>query len=427
MKQTIKNLIAKLLAMLSKAIVKKYTPKVIMVTGSVGKTSTKDAIAAVLSCVHTVRASEKSFNSEFGVPLTIIGEKNPWNNIFGWLRVLESGVALLLFKHSYPEYLVLEVGADKPGDLARILDIVTPNAVVVTQLPDVPVHVEAYDSTQQVRIEEFSPVLALPANSIVIINSEDTHANDMVSGLGHRISTFGFAQGSDVHIQNVQVSMQNGKLSGMSCALSSLNFTTEFMLHGALGKHLLYAPAAAYALGKALNLSNEDLQCGLDTFTPPAGRMRLFDGRHDSTIIDDTYNSSPIAVREALDILSLLTNGRRIAVLGDMMELGVHSMEEHEKVGELVAKCSDAFFAVGVRMKDAARVAIDSGLDASSVFMYSSSREALADIEKFIKEGDNVLVKGSQSMRMEHITKVLLKNKEDAKSLVRQEKEWKKR
>ena len=156
MKSLLKPLIALSLAFLAHAVVRRYRPCIVMVTGSVGKTATKDAVAAVLSSRFHVRKSEKSFNSEFGVPFTVLGVGNPWNNPLAWLSVIQSALALLFLPNHYPNMLVLEVGADRPGDLARILRVATPDVVVVTRLPDIPVHVEAYASPGAVREEEFS-------------------------------------------------------------------------------------------------------------------------------------------------------------------------------------------------------------------------------------------------------------------------------
>src|SRR3954466_11048238 len=121
MKDFLKARFADILAYLARGVISKYKPKVIMVTGSVGKTSTKDAVAAALGERYHLRASEKSYNSEFGVPLTIFGSSNPWNNLSSWLVVVKQAFALLLLPNHYPNLLVLEVGADRPGDLAKIL------------------------------------------------------------------------------------------------------------------------------------------------------------------------------------------------------------------------------------------------------------------------------------------------------------------
>src|SRR5690606_26085163 len=123
----------------AKTILSKYKPKVVAITGSVGKTSTKDAVYLVLTNFFTVRKSQKSFNSEIGVPLTIIGCGSGWNSAYLWLKNILKGFSLIIFKHKYPEWLVLEVGADRPGDIKSIAKWLKPDVVVITRISEVPV------------------------------------------------------------------------------------------------------------------------------------------------------------------------------------------------------------------------------------------------------------------------------------------------
>src|SRR6266481_2208749 len=183
MKRLLRRLFAFFLAVLARGVIRTYQPKIVMITGSVGKTSTKDAVAAALSQGYLVRKSEKSYNSEFGVPLTILGAKNPWDNPVAWLKVFGEALALRFLPNLYPNLLVLEVGADRPGDLAKIMNIARPDAVVVTRLPDVPVHVEAYATPAAVREEEFYPAYGLDDGMPLVLNAEDAHAQDMSARL----------------------------------------------------------------------------------------------------------------------------------------------------------------------------------------------------------------------------------------------------
>ena len=422
MKPFLRSLVASILAVLARVIIAKYRPIVVMVTGSVGKTSTKDAVAAALGAHYHLRASEKSYNSEFGVPLTIIGSKNPWENASAWIRVFQEALALILLPNHYPALLVLEVGADRPGDLARILRVATPDAVVVTKLPDVPVHVEAYASPQAVRDEEFRPAYALGAGCPLIISSDDEHAVKMASRLNANVITVGYANHSGVRIGTPVF-----KDGGMEASVHSCGNTYVLRAPNALGNAQLYAPAMALAVATTLHMTADEALEGLTAYAPPPGRARVLKGIRGSTLIDDSYNSSPSAVVEALRALPLVPGKRRIAVLGDMLELGRYSVEEHQKVGRLAHKSADALVTVGNRSEASQQAAIEAGMAHESVRGFATSLEASHALQESVEEGDVLLIKGSQGMRMERVVEQLLADPSDAQLLVRQDKEWKRR
>lgn len=422
MKHFLKSIVASLLAILARAIIRKYQPTIVMVTGSVGKTSTKDAVAAALSGRFLLRASEKSYNSEFGVPLTIIGAKNPWENPSAWAQVFQEALALIVFPNIYPRLLVLEVGADRPGDLKRILSIALPDAVVVTKLPEIPVHVEAYASPSAVREEEFLPALALAAGSPLIISADDKYAQIMASRLTANVITVGYSSDALMRIENPHF---NG--SDMEATLVDCDAHRTIRAKGSLGRPQLYAPAMAYALASALHLKPEEILTNLEGYLPPPGRARILRGIHGSILIDDSYNASPTAVEEALSGMQLVPGNRKIVALGDMLELGRYSMKEHERIGALVAGSADMIVTVGTRSRDALESAREHGLTHEATLGFESSLEAGHALAEIVKEGDVVLIKGSQSMRMERIVEVLLADPADARLLVRQDTEWKRR
>jgi UDP-N-acetylmuramoyl-tripeptide--D-alanyl-D-alanine ligase len=425
MKKLVRELGAWVLRLLATGIIRKYRPQVVMITGSVGKTSTKDAVACALTDHFYLRASEKSYNTEFGVPLTIFGAKNPWTNLFRWISVLEEALITLLFPNHYPKLLVLEVGADRPGDLARILRIATPDAVVVTRLPEVPVHVEAYATPQAVRDEEFAPAYALTAGAPLVIPSDDAYAKDMASRLFASVTTFGFSEESDVRIVDETIWEEEGRILGMKATLISENVRYELSVRRALGRPQLLAPAAAFALSRSLKLPVAVTLNSLTSYTPPPGRGRLLAGKHDSLLIDDSYNASPDAVLQSLATLALLKGKRRrIAVLGDMLELGRYSAHEHAHIGEEVRMSADLLVTVGIRARAIGEAAKACGMEETTVSSFTCAEDAGEYLSNLIEKGDAVLVKGSQSVRMERIMKVLLKNPEDAAMLVRQEPEW---
>ncbi|MDR3548497.1 MAG: UDP-N-acetylmuramoyl-tripeptide--D-alanyl-D-alanine ligase [Candidatus Pacebacteria bacterium] len=435
MRTTLKQFVAGMLAMLAREIVRKYRPKIIMITGSVGKTSTKDAVAAALSESFQVRKSEKSYNSDFGVPLTIFGVKNPWTSVLAWIGVIGEASALIIFPNHYPNLLVLEVGADRPGDLKRILKIAKPAAVVVTLLPNVPVHVEAYETPAAVREEEFLPATALPAGAPLIVSADDQYALTRARLVNARLMTFGMAEEADVRIEEVGVWEEDGMPFGMKASLVVEGKSHEMKVRGAFGRSQLYAPAAATAAAVSLGVPMKEALASLTGYVPPPGRGRIFAGKKGTVLLDDSYNSSPAAVEEALRSLELLRGGaplhgmerRRVAILGDMLELGRYSMAEHARIGHTAYECLDLLITVGARARTIGETAIQDGMAEGTVTSFNNSLDASHAVEDLLQEGDIVLVKGSQGIRLERIVKALLADSGDIHELVRQEQEWTKR
>jgi UDP-N-acetylmuramoyl-tripeptide--D-alanyl-D-alanine ligase len=180
MKDLIKKIIITILTWEAKAVLLKHKPFVIGVTGNLGKTSTKDAVYAVMKDHFHVRRSEKSMNSEFGVPLTVLGEKSAWNNPLKWLMVIVRGF-FVPFAKEYPTHLVLEVGADRPGDIKSIASWLKPNIVIVTQFGQVPVHIEFFKDREEVIAEKGYLVEALPFDGLFIYNSDDHDAKKLLA------------------------------------------------------------------------------------------------------------------------------------------------------------------------------------------------------------------------------------------------------
>jgi UDP-N-acetylmuramoyl-tripeptide--D-alanyl-D-alanine ligase len=401
-----------------------------MVTGSVGKTSTKDAVAAALSVKYNLRKSEKSYNSDFGMPFTIIGVGNPWANPAAWIKVFAHALSLIIYTRNYPKLLVLEVGADAPGDLAKILKITKPDVVVVTLLPDVPVHVEAYSTPYAVREEEFSPALALPEDAPLIISADDKFALSRSSKINKDVCTYGMS--ADANVRILDISIWQGKTEyevfGMLATIEVNKLKYALQVKGAIGRSQLYAPTAAVAAALTQKMTVDEAMKGLESYLPPPGRGRIFTGKKNTLLIDDTYNSSPAAVEEILKSLVLIPGKRRkIVVLGDMLELGRYSVAEHAHVGHLAKEVSDVLVTVGYRAKGISDAALADGMQEGSVMHFETSIEAALHVEEMLEEGDVVLVKGSQGIRMERIVRPLLADFTDTKDLVRQDAEWLKR
>lgn len=428
MKNLGKTIIAFLLGIVARAVVHRYQPRIVMVTGSVGKTSTKDAVAVTLATRYFVRKSEKSFNSEFGVPFTILGVGNPWGNPFAWLSVIRSALALLILPNHYPNMLVLETGADRPGDLARILRIATPHAVVVTRLPDVPVHVEAYTCPAAVREEEFSPAYTLSAGEPLILSADLPRALAMAKGTPARIVSFGSAPEATVRITDIDFYASDHAIVGMTARAAIGDEQGTLIVRGSVGRTQILPVAAALATAHAFNIPLNEAIEALEGYEPPPGRGRILAGVNASTIIDDSYNASPAANEEALATLKSFPHAtRRIAILGDMLELGRYSVQEHERIGALACASADLVIAVGIRARTFALAREHCKKKGAELMTFDDSRTAAKELPHIVQTGDVILVKGSQSIRMERVVESLLADRADTVKLVRQEPEWKRR
>lgn len=429
MRALLKKIIAFLLKLEARVVLKKYKPHIVAITGSVGKTSTKDAIFEVVAQDAYARKSEKSFNSEIGLPLTVLGRPNAWSNPIGWLENLFDGLVLCLSQHRYPDWLVLEVGADRPGDISSLASWLRVDVAVITRLPEVPVHVEFFDSPQAVKEEKASLIRALKPGGALVLYADDKE----VVGLRARapkaqVVTFGFSEDADVRAHQVEIlsDEHTGRPVGMRTQVVISGESGMLEVRGTIGAHAILPALAAVAVGRALGKSCAETLASLKHYEPPHGRMHIIEGEKQSFIIDDTYNSSPAAVAAALETFALLPGRRKIAVLGDMLELGRHSVEEHRKAGALAAKSVDLLVTVGFRARDIAQGALDAGMQESKILQYEQAEAAGKELEHLMKEGDILLVKGSQSMRMERIVEELMAEPERARDLlVRQDEEWK--
>ncbi|KKS30769.1 MAG: UDP-N-acetylmuramoyl-tripeptide-D-alanyl-D-alanine ligase [Parcubacteria group bacterium GW2011_GWA2_43_11] len=426
MKETIKKGIVAILIWEAKRVVRKFKPKIITVTGSVGKTGTKDAVYTILSQTEHARKSEKSFNSEIGVPLTVLGLPNAWSSMMGWIENIGEGFILPWRHNAYPDWLVLEIGVDRPGDIQR-LSWLNSDVVIFTQFPDVPVHVEYFASPEDVRKEKCKLKDTLKPEGTLIINADDSKmSSEEVREGQHRLS-YGFSEHATVRGYDYMIMYEEGKPVGISFTAQFQEKKAQVNLDGVLGRHHVYPLLAALTViiseGKAFEKSALDLS---NHILAP-GRMRLLQGMKGSTIVDDTYNSSPVAVRAGLEALTTLqVKGKKIVVLGDMLELGDFSVQEHKMIGELVATEADVFVAVGVRMLGAAELVQATKARCTSVMAFKTSEEAIKTLQEIIAEDDVVFVKGSQGMRMERIVEnIMLESPSAINLLVRQDSHWK--
>lgn len=413
------------LRVIARRILARFRPGIVGVTGSVGKTSTKRAIAAVLGSERRVRFSEESFNNEFGLPLTIIGE---WSDkelklvskeeppgvrilekIFFWLKVLRLGISRAFFGGSseYPEILVLEYGADKPGDINELVSIAPPSIGVITAVGEIPVHVEFYAGPEEVAREKGKLIEALPPTGFAILNADDETVTNLKDRTRAHVVTYGFTGEAEVRLLRFENLVEEGAPAGVAVRVEYAGSGVAVRLRGIFGKVQAYAAGAAAAVGVVFGMNLAKIAEALKAYAPAPHRMNLKKGVRESLVIDDCYNASPLSMCAALDTLRALPAKRKIAVVGDMLEIGKYAMQAHEAVGRLAAKVADVLVTVGPHAKLAADAARKSGLGKKDVVSFDEVDEAADAVEGLIKKGDLVLVKGSRAVHLEKIVEAI--------------------
>lgn len=423
-----------ILKLLSKVVIKKYNPIVLGITGSVGKTSTKEAVFSVLKNKFRVRRSVGSFNTEEGLPLAILGD---WSEnklklisqygetgkrirkIFLWVGIVVSGFLKLIFipKSKYPEILVLEYGADRPGDIDKLVQIATPQTGIITGVGEIPVHVEYYSGPEEVAKEKSKLISALPPSGLAVLNHDDWIVFNMKDLSKAETITFGFDEHSEIKASDMRYFFEeeDEANAGLSFKLNYEGKSVPFRLSSALGKHQIYAALAATAVGLHFNINLIEISEALEKMEFPKQRMKLVKGIRDSWIIDDTYNASPLSTQAALETLYEFGNkaisqkgkGRKVAVLGDMRELGVFTEKAHRLIGNLAGEKTEYLFTVGPAAKFIADSAFNQ-LPKENIRTFDSSEEAGEWLKGFVAEGDIVLVKGSRAMEMEKVVEALI-------------------
>jgi UDP-N-acetylmuramoyl-tripeptide--D-alanyl-D-alanine ligase len=419
MKNTFKKIIVKILTWQARIILLRYRPKIIAITGSVGKTSTKDAIFTVLSKFKTVRKSEKSFNSEIGLPLTILGLPNGWNNPLVWLENIIRGFWLVVWKKTYPEWLVLEVGAGKPGDISSITPWLSPD-------------IEFFGTAEKVIEEKSMLAFALKPKGVLILNHDDEKVFALHQKSKSRMASYGMHENATYRatypLYTYGAEGETDIPLGINFKLAYEGSTFPVMLPGIVGMHYVGQALAAIAVAHEVGCDLLTSINAISEFTTPRGRLSLIEGINESTIIDDTYNASPVAMEAAIEVLKELKGKRKIAVLGDMLELGKYTEEAHRAIGERVFDIADMLVVVGPRAKFIAEGAFDQGFSKKNIQAFDTSYAVAEFLKNTIKKGDLILMKGSQGVRLERAVATIMAHPEDAsKLLCRQERQWENR
>lgn len=426
----LKKAIQNILRSLATKVIRRHRPRIIAITGSVGKTSTKEAIFTVVSEKLHVRRNIKNYNNELGVPLTVLGEESGGSNPLRWLGIIWRGWRLSMKpSKSYPSVLVLEMGADHPGDISYLVKIAPPTIGVITSVG--PVHLEYFHKIEKVAHEKSEIIRSLPASGYAVLNADDDLIVPMRELTGAKVITYGFGESADVRAHDVNMDIESGDTGTMQ--IKGLRFKVTYrgsvfpvQLPGAVGRHQVYPVLAAMAVGSVLGYNAVEMTQRLERYRSPAGRMKIIPGIKQTTLIDDSYNSSPAAAKAALNTLrDLPVTGKKYAVLGDMAELGHYTEPGHREVGDRVVSCVDYLVTVGERARIISAAAMTAGFSHDQIYNFDDALSAGQFLQDRIQPGDALLVKGSQVVRMERIVKELMAQPDRAPELlVRQGPEW---
>lgn len=413
-----KNIVLLLIEFQTKRFLKKHKPKIIAVAGSVGKTSTKLAIASVLRQRFKVHSQEGNYNADVSVPMTIFDLPMPplarLKSPTEWLKQL--WYMELKIRRPFPfEVIVLELGTDHPGDIAHFQKYLRPDIGVVTAVA--PEHMEYFKTIDAVAQEELS---VANFSNLAVINRDDIDETFARYVTNSNIDTYGTSGVAEYHY--LIEDFEPGK--GFTGKFVSPEYGEQQVSLRLTGEHNIKSAVAAGVIGIKMGLSQKEIVDGMAAIQPVKGRMNALRGLLDSVIIDDTYNSSPVAALAALQTLYLFPNKQKIAILGSMNELGEFSQKAHEQVG---AMCDPTLLDWMVTIGDEAEkyLAPAAARRGCQVRSFRNPYDAGAFVHSVLHPHAAVLAKGSQNgVFAEEAVKLLLHDTADEQELVRQGADW---
>jgi UDP-N-acetylmuramoyl-tripeptide--D-alanyl-D-alanine ligase len=355
--------------------------KVIGITGSVGKSSTKELVASVLRQKYNTLKNRGNYNNEIGLPITL----------------LEAGYG--------QEAAVLEMGFYVPGEITFLCDIAHPIVGIVSNIGTV--HAERAGSQQEIVRGKTELVQALPPHGTAILNFDDPLVKGMAQKTDAWVFFYGLNSQADLWADDIQ-----------SLGLRGLRFTFHYdgqsiPVHTPLvGRHNVYTALRAAAAGLAFDLTWDEILRGLQQADAQL-RLSVMHLPNGALLLDDTYNAAPESTCAALDLLQDIPlptpDSRRVAVLGEMYELGQYEASGHQQVGAHAVGTCDILIGVGDRSKIITETALRSGMPAEQVHWLAEVHQAISFLKEFLMENDIVLVKGSHGLRMDRITRALEK------------------
>jgi UDP-N-acetylmuramoyl-tripeptide--D-alanyl-D-alanine ligase len=356
----------------------KFDPVVVGVTGSVGKTTTREMIAAVVAARGPVLKSAGNFNNEIGVPLTLF-ELN-----------------------SRHKTAVVEMAMRGPGQIEYLARIARPLIGVITNIHMS--HIELLGTLDAIADAKGELLDYLPKNGAAILNADDAYFDYLSRRSNARVVSFG--ESSKADIRAVSAGLDSKGCCNFEVVTPRGSFDVRIHVPG---EHNIKDALAAIAVGEVLEIPHDHMREALAGFKAPEKRSNVVPTRQGVVVIDDTYNASPASVQSALKTLRMMEGGRKIAVLGDMLELGDHALDAHLEVGRAAKEAGlDMLVVVGELAKLIARGAIDAGMPVAGVHEFDDSWRAAKELQDKLRERDVVLVKGSRAMKMERVVEALI-------------------
>jgi len=362
---------------------KKFSPKVIAVTGTNGKTTTKDMIACVLAEKYKVLKSPKSYNNQIGLPLTLF-QLNP--------KI---------------EVLTVELGTTNLGEIANLTQIALPDVGVITNIG--PAHLETFGSLERIAKAKFELLDEMSFDGVSVLNIDDKVIQKR--GKKEKRKTLTYALENEADYQATDVKYSDEGFVSFSVGAYRNTPLQQFPIHlKLLGEHNVYNALAAFVCGELLGVEREKIREALEEYSPSELRMELVK-IGGIRIINDAYNANPVSMKNALLTLDRMENkGRKIAVLGDMLELGEKEIDFHKEIGSFVAQSKvDLLLTVGELSNLIASQALNSRMDNKNIISFHNNSDLSSYLKENLVDGDLILFKGSRKMKLEEVVTDLKK------------------
>ncbi|MDO3378826.1 UDP-N-acetylmuramoyl-tripeptide--D-alanyl-D-alanine ligase [Geoalkalibacter halelectricus] len=358
-----------------------FSGPLVAVTGSSGKTTTKEMLACILEQTAPGLKTEGNFNNLIGVPLTLFNLKRAHR------------------------WAVIEMGMSARGEIARLCEIARPRVGIITNIG--PAHLEALQGVEGVARAKGELFASLPSGGVAIVNADDQRTRDLPVANGVRRLLFGECERAEVRARDIRI---HGHEAAFKLCLGAEEILVRLRVPG---RHNVHNALAAAAAAQSLGIEPALIARGLGRYRPIAGRLNLANLPGGALLIDDSYNANPLSVKAALATLDEMPGGgRRIAVLGDMLELGQEAARLHREIGAEAARRCDFLMVLGSMAQELAEGARAAGMAESRVWVARDHQEIAARLQNILSRGDRLLVKGSRGMKMEKICALLQERQE---------------